>query len=86
VRLEIRRQDDAVTMRPLTSVEQAFRSRLTSGETLEAVAAAVTAQDAAFDLAAGLRSLLDEGLITSFALAPRHAPGVESTEREGSRE
>ena len=86
VRLEIRRQDDAVTMRPLASVEQAFRSRLASGETLEAVAAAVTAQDAAFNLAAGLRSLLDEGLITSFALAPRHAPGVESTGREGSGE
>ena len=86
MRLEIRRQDDAVTMRSLASVEQAFRSRLASGETLEAVAAAVTAQDAAFNLAAGLRSLLNEGLITSFALAPRHAPGVESTGREGSGE
>ena len=86
MRLEIRRQDDVVTMRPLASVEQAFRSKLASGETLAAVAAVVMAQDATFDLAAGLRSLLDERLITSFALAPSHAPGIESTEQEGSRE
>src|SRR5262245_25309532 len=54
VRLEIRRQDDGVTMRPLTFVEHAFRSRLGRGETLEAV----VAQDAPGDLSAALRSLL----------------------------
>jgi putative DNA-binding protein len=85
VRLEIRRQDDAVTMRPLASVEHAFRSRLAGGETLEAVAAMTVAQDASFDLAAALRSLLDEGLIAGFTLAPHHAPSIESTERRGSR-
>ena len=80
--LEIRRQDDAVTMRaPRRPSSIAFRSRLGRGETLEAVAARALAEDPAFDLAAALRALLDEALITGFTLraasrqASRHGGG-----------
>jgi hypothetical protein len=86
VRLEVRRQNDLVTMRPLAPVDHAFRSRLGRGETLEAVAAVVMAQDAAVDLSATLRSVLDEGLITSVGLASHPSPDAESTGQGGSRE
>jgi hypothetical protein len=85
VRLEIRRRGDAVTMRPLTGIEHAFRSRLANGETLESVAGAVMAQDASFDLSAALRSMLDEGLITGFTLEPGDGPGSGSALAQDSR-
>jgi hypothetical protein len=87
VRLEVRRRDDVVTMRPLGSVEHAFRSRLAGGDTLEAVAAAALAEDAAVDLAAAIRSLLAEGLITGFRLPPHRLPDAASAaEERGARE
>jgi hypothetical protein len=85
-RLEIRRHDDAVTMRPLASVEHAFRSRLGHGETLETVASVVMAEDDVVDLSAALRALLDEGLITGFALATHRPPDAWSAEQGGARE
>jgi hypothetical protein len=77
-RLEIRRRDDVVTMRRLELVGFAFRSGLARGDTLETVAARALVEDPGFDLAGALRSLLDETLVTGFALTPATAA------REGS--
>ena len=73
--LEIRRRDDVVTMRGLGPSDHAFRSALGRGDTLESLAAMMMAQDAGFDFEAALRSLLDETLITGFALSP---PAVDA--------
>lgn len=70
VMLEIRRQDDVVSLRRLESAEFAFRAALGQGSTLEMAAAAALAGDAAFDLTTALRALLDEALLTGFTLAP----------------
>ncbi len=75
VTLEVRRRDDVPTMRALEEGEFAFRAALGSEATLETAATAAVAADPTFDLTAALRSLLDEALITGFALAPS-APQV----------
>jgi hypothetical protein len=70
VRLEVRRRDDHVTLRAVVPADFALRSALGAGATLEAAADAATAEDPGFDLAASLRTLLEEGLLTGFRLRP----------------
>jgi hypothetical protein len=89
VTLEVRCRDDVLTMRALEEGEFAFRAELGSGATLETAAEAAAAADPTFDLTAALRSLLDEALITGFALAPptpQAAPDTPITQapQEGS--
>ena len=71
VRLEIRRRDDHVTLRALEPADFALRAALGAGATFEAAAEAATAEDPGFDLAASLRALLEEGLLTGFSLHPQ---------------
>jgi hypothetical protein len=70
VHLEIRREDDHVTLRRLEPADFAFRAALGAGATFEAAAGAALAEEPDFDLAAALRALLGKGLLTQFALAP----------------
>ena len=63
VTLEVRREDDVVTMRRLEEGEFSFRAGLGAGSTLETVVEVTMTTDPAFDLTAALRSLLDEALI-----------------------
>jgi hypothetical protein len=89
VTLEVRRRDDILTMRALEEGEFAFRAELGSGATLETATEVAAAADPTFDLTAALRSLLDEALITGFALAPptpQAAPDTPITQapQEGS--
>jgi hypothetical protein len=70
VMLEIRRRDDVVTLGRLGTGEFVFRSALGKGSTLETAADHALTEDPGFDLAATVRTLLGEGLITGFTLAP----------------
>jgi Putative DNA-binding domain len=70
VTLEIRRQDDVVSLRRLDSVEFEFRVALGRGSTLEMAAGSALAEDPGFDVATALRTLLGEALLTSLTLAP----------------
>ena len=70
VMLEIRRQDDAVSLRRLDSTAFEFRAALGQGVTLEMAADAALAEDPAFDLTTAFRTLLGEALLTGFTLAP----------------
>jgi len=84
-RLEIRRQDDFVTMRRLDHASFALRAGLARGGTLEAVAARVAALDPDFDLTTALRCLLEEALIAGITIAPRPDPGTEPGDEGGIR-
>jgi hypothetical protein len=75
VMLEIRRQDELVTLGRLGTAEFAFRAALGQGSTLETAADGAFAEDPGFDLAAALRALLGEGLLTGSTLAPAHQEG-----------
>ena len=90
VTLEVRRQDDVVTMRRLEEGEFSFRAGLGGGSTLESAAKMTMAADPAFDLAGALRSLLDEALITGLAVipeTPQGAPVTHSTQAaQGTQE
>jgi hypothetical protein len=68
--LEVRRQDDAITLRRLEAGEFALRAALGRGATLEMAADAALAEDPAFDLTAALRALLHEALLIGFTLVP----------------
>ena len=70
VMLEIRRQDDVVTLRRLDSAEFAFRAALSQGLTLEMAADLSLAEDPNFDATTALRALVGEALLTGFTLAP----------------
>jgi len=70
VMLEIRRQDDVVSLRWLDSAEFAFRVALGQGLTLEMAADTTLAEDPGFDVATALQALLGEALVTGFGLAP----------------
>ncbi|HEY7138588.1 MAG TPA: DNA-binding domain-containing protein [Methylomirabilota bacterium] len=70
VTLEIQRRDDVVCLRRLEPAELRFRAALAGGSTLEQAADAAAAEDPELDLAAALRALLEEGLLTGFTLAP----------------
>jgi hypothetical protein len=70
VRLEIRRRDEQVTLRALEPADFVLRSALGAGTTFEAAADAAMAEDPGFDLAAALRTLLEEGLLTGWSLQP----------------
>ena len=67
--LEVRRLDGDVVMRRLHPAEHALRHALWRGGTLEAAARAAIDRDAAFDLASGLRDLLDERILVDFAVS-----------------
>jgi hypothetical protein len=84
VMLEIRRQDDVVSLRRLDAAEFAFRAALGQGLTLETAAQAALAEDHAFDLATMLRELLDGALLTGFTLAPE-TPQAEASQAEASQ-
>lgn len=70
VMLEIRREDDVVSLRQLDAAEFAFRAALGRGSTLEVAADLALAEAPGFDVTAALRTLLGERLVTGFTLAP----------------
>jgi hypothetical protein len=65
VRLEVRRVGDDVVYRALAPATFALRAALAAGQTLEDAVERALAEDAAFDLAAGIRALLDERLLVA---------------------
>ena len=69
VMLEIRREDDVVSLRRLDAAEFAFRAALGRGSTLEMAAGAALAEAPEFDVTTALRTLLGERLVTGFTLA-----------------
>ena len=69
VRLEIRRRGDDVVWRSLDPATFAFRRALAGGTPLQGAAGAALAVDAGFDLAAGLRDLLEEEAVVGWALS-----------------
>ena len=73
VTLEIRRQEDIVSLRRLDSAEFAFRAALGQGRTLEMAADLALAGAPEFDVATALRALFGEALLTGFTLAPEAA-------------
>jgi hypothetical protein len=73
-RLEIRRRGDVVALRRLEGAELAFRAGLGQGATLEMAVDAALDVDPGFDLAAALRALMDEALVTGFTLLPESFP------------
>ena len=68
--LEVRREDEAITVRRLEAGEFALREALGRGATLGVAADAALAQEATFDLTAALRTLLHDALVTGFTLVP----------------
>jgi hypothetical protein len=76
--LEVRRQDEAVSLRRLQSAEFAFRAALGRGSTLEMATDAALAEDSAFELTGALRALLDEALLVGFTLVPESPPEGDS--------
>jgi hypothetical protein len=66
--LEVRRAGDDAVFRRLSPPAYALRRALADGRALGEAAEDALAADPAFDLAAGLRDLLDEGLIASLTL------------------
>jgi hypothetical protein len=68
--LEVRRRGDDVLWRPLAPAAFAFRRALADGRPLEQAAGAALAVDRGFDLAAGLRDLLDEGVVVGWTVSP----------------
>ena len=67
--LEVRRLDGDVVMRALDGATFALRSTLAGGGTLGAAAEAALAADPAFDLATGLRALLDDRIAVAFTVS-----------------
>jgi hypothetical protein len=74
VALEVRRVGDEAIFRPLDPATFAFRSALAAGDTLADAAAAALRLEEAFDLGHALRSLLDEGVLTTFTRSPMEKP------------
>ena len=68
--LEIRRIGDDVVWRSLDPGTHELRARLAEGRTLEAAAHAALAADPTFDLAAGLRALFTDQLVTGLSRSP----------------
>ncbi len=73
-RLEVRRSGEDVILRSLDPAPWAFRSALAEGRALETAAATALALDPGFDLAAALRSLVDDGVVTAFTLSAKENP------------
>jgi hypothetical protein len=69
VDLEVRRDGDEVVFRAVDPAVAAFRGALRGGETLGDAVTAAAAVDAAFDVAAALAQLLDDGVLVGFDLA-----------------
>ncbi|HEV8474720.1 MAG TPA: DUF2063 domain-containing protein, partial [Methylomirabilota bacterium] len=65
VRLEVRRVGDDVVYRALAPATFALRAALAAGHTLEDAVERALAEDAAFDLTAEVRALLDERLLVA---------------------
>jgi hypothetical protein len=76
VRLEIRRHGDEATFRTLDPGPFALRRALRDGHPLPVAAAAAFAADGALDLAAALQALLDENLLTGFAVVSAGHEGL----------
>jgi hypothetical protein len=68
--LEVRRRDDAVTLRRLERAELAFRAALGTAATLETATGLALDEAPGFDLTEALRALLAEALVVGFTLAP----------------
>jgi hypothetical protein len=68
VALEVRRLDDDVVFRALPAGTFAFRAALGAGRPLEEAVARAVDADAAFDLTAEVRALLDERLLAAAGL------------------
>jgi hypothetical protein len=73
VALEVRRLDDAPTLRPLAPAEFAFRSALGSGASLATAADTALRAEPRFDLTVALRALIEEGLL--IGITPACAKG-----------
>ena len=70
VRLQIHRRGDQVALKSLTDCEFAFLRALASGESLADAADAALRIDLLFDLTVVLSTLLEEGSVSGFQLAP----------------
>ena len=70
VRLQIHRRGDRVTLKSLTDCEFAFLRALASGESIADAADAALRIDLLFDLTVALGTLLEEGGVSGFRLAP----------------
>ncbi len=70
VRLQVHRRGDRVSLKSLTECELAFLRALADGEPLADAADAALRMDLLFDLTAALGTLLEEGGVSSFRLAP----------------
>jgi hypothetical protein len=84
VQLEIRRRGDDVGWRALDPATFAFRRALADGRPLERAAHAALAVDHGFDLAAGLRDLLEEDAVAGWAVSPltSSSPVTHETTKE----
>ena len=70
VRLQIHRRGDRVTLKSLTDCEFAFLHALASGESIADAADVALRIDLLFDLTVALSTLLEEGGVSGFRLAP----------------
>jgi hypothetical protein len=74
VRLEVRRQGDAIVFRALEAGDFALRRELHAGQTLGAAVEAALACDPDLDLAAALRDLFHDESVVAFTLTtPKEA-------------
>ena len=70
MRLEIFRRGDQVVLRRLDAGSFAFRRAVFAGRCLESATEIALAVDPFFDLLVALRTLLRDGLVVAFDIAP----------------
>lgn len=80
VRLEIFRRGDQVVLRRLEPAALAFRQAVAAGRCLEGATETALAVDPFFDLLLALRTLLRDGLVVAFDIAPPRPSGPNPKE------